>query len=111
MRANRYNIISIILAIFLSFFNPLNRLGLNIFPDNMYTESLMQESFIDFQYALIFKTEKEFEKETTDDDLLICLYLTNKHLHDIEVCFLCKNCISVKQILFFEKHSRSPPFI
>lgn len=107
MRANRQTIISIILAIFLFFFSPLNKLGLKIFPDNMYSESFKQESFIDLQHALILKTEKE----TPDDDLSPCLYLTINHLHDIEASFVCKYCISVKKILSFEKTSRSPPFI
>jgi hypothetical protein len=111
MKANRHTIISIILAAFLSFFTPFSELGLNVFPDHMYTESFCQESCIDLQYALILNNNNEFENDTPDYDLSTCFCLTTKHLHKIEIYFFCKNYVSVKQILFSGKSSRSPPFI
>jgi len=111
MKANRHTIISIILAIFLSFFTPFSELGLNVFSDNMYTESFRQDSFIDLQYASILQNNNEFETDTPDYDLSTCFCLTTNHLHEIEIYFLCKKYVSVKQILFSGKSSRSPPFI
>jgi hypothetical protein len=96
MRANRQITISVILAIFLSFFSPLDNLGLNMFPDNMYPESFERESFIDFQQVLILKTEKE----TPDDDLSPCLYLTIDHLPNSVAFVICRNCISEKKIFY-----------
>lgn len=111
MKANHQAIISITLAIFLSFFTPLNGLGLSVFPDNVYTESFRQESYIDLQFALVLKNNNEFEKETPDNDLSTCLCLTINHLHYIGIYSLCKNYVCVKQILFSGKSSRSPPVI
>jgi len=111
MKANHHTIISIILAIFLSFFTPLNGLGLSVFSDNMYIESFRQESCINLQFASILKNNNDFEEETPEDDLSTCLCLTMSHLHDIEIYFYNKKYVSVKQIVFFDKTSRSPPFI
>lgn len=111
MKAKHHTIISIILAIFLSFFTPLSELGLNVFPDNMYTESFRKESFIDLQYASILENNNEFENDTPDYDLSNCFCITTKHLHKIEIYFLCKKYLLVKQTLFSGKASRSPPFI
>ena len=111
MKASHHTIISIILAIFLSFFTPFSELGLNVFPYNMYTESFRQESCIDFQYALILENNNEFENDTPDYDLSTCFCLTTKHLSEIEIYFLCNKYVSVKQILFSGKSSRSPPLI
>jgi hypothetical protein len=111
MKANRHTFISIILAIFLSFFTPFSEPGLNVFPDNMYTESFRQDSCIDLQYASILKNNNEFENDTPDYDLSTCFCLTTNHLHEIEIYFLCKKYVSVKQILFSGKSSRSPPLI
>ena len=111
MKANHHTFISIILAIFLSFFTPFSELGLNVFSDRMYTESFRQDSCIDLQYASILEINNEFENDTPDYDLSTCFCLTTKHLHQIKIYFLCKKYVSVKQILFFGKASRSPPFI
>ena len=111
MKANRHIIISIILAIFLSFSTPLNGFGLSVFPDNMYTESFRQVSCINLQFALILKNNNDFEEKTPEDDLSTCLCSTINHLRDVEIYFYNKKCVSVKQILFFEETSRSPPFI
>jgi hypothetical protein len=111
MKANHHTIISFILAIFLSFFTPLNGLGLSVFSDNMYTESFRQESCINLQFASILKNNNDFEDDTPDDDLSAFICLTNNHLHDIGIYSLYKNYVCVKQIVFFDKTSRSPPFI
>jgi hypothetical protein len=111
MKANLHTFISILLAIFLSFFTPFSELGLNIFPDNMYAESFMQESCIDLQYASILENNNEFDNDTPDYDLSTCFCLTTNHSHEIGIYFLSKKDISVKQILFSGKASRSPPLI
>ena len=111
MKANHHTFISIILAIFLSFFTPFSELGLNVFSDNMYTESFRQDSCIDLQYASILENNNEFENDTPDYDWSTCFCLTTDHLHEIEICLLSKKYGSVKQILFSGKSSRSPPLI
>ena len=110
MKAFRHTIISIILGIFLFFFTPFSELCLNVFPDNIYTESFRQESCIDFQYASIVENYNEFENDMPDD-LSTCICLITKHLYENEIYFLCKKYVSAKQILFSGKSSRSPPFI
>jgi hypothetical protein len=111
MKANHYTFISIILAIFLSFFTPIGEPGLTVFYGNMFTESLKQDSCTDLQYASILENDNEFENDTPDHDLSTCFCLTTNHLHEIEIYFLCKKSVSVKQILFYGKSSRSPPLI
>ena len=111
MKANHHTFISIILAIFLSFFTPFSEFGLNVFSDNMYSESFRQDSYIDLQYASILENDNEFENDTPDYDLSTCFCLTTNHLHEIEICFLSKKYVPVKQILFYGKSSRSPPLI
>ena len=111
MAPNHHTIISIIVAVFLSFFTPISELGLNVFPDNMYHGSFIQESCIDLQYASITENNNEFENDTPDYDFSTCFCLTTKHLDEIEMYFLCRKYISVRQILFSGKASRSPPFI
>ena len=111
MKANHNTFISIILAIFLSFFTPFSELGLNVFSDNMHTESFRKDSCIDLQYASILENDNEFENDTPDYDFSTCFCLTTKHLHEIEIYFLSKKYVSVNQILFSGKSSRSPPLI
>jgi hypothetical protein len=111
MKANHHPFISIILAIFLFFFTPYSKLDLNVFSDSMYTESFRQDSCIDLQYASILENNNEFENDTPDYDLSACFCLTTNHLHEIEIYFLSKKYVSVKQILFSGKSSRSPPLI
>lgn len=111
MKANHHTFISIILAIFLSFFFPFSVLGLNVFSDNMYSESCRQDSCIDLQYASILENDNEFKNDTPDYDLSTCFCLTTNHLHETEIYFLSKKYVSVKQILFSGKSSRSPPLI
>jgi hypothetical protein len=111
MKANHHTFISIILAIFLSFFTSFNELGLNVFSDNMYTESFKQDSCIELQYALILENDNKFENDTPDYDWSTCFCLATNHLHEIEIYFLSKKYGSVKQILFSGKSSRSPPLI
>ena len=111
MKANHYTFISIILAIFLSFFTPFSEFGLNVFSDKMYTESSMQDSCIGLQYASIIENNNEFENHTPEYDLSTCFCLTSRKLHELEIYFLCKKYVSVKQILFSGKASRSPPLI
>ena len=111
MKANHHTFISIILAIFLSFFTPVSELGLNVFSDNVYKESFRRDSCIDFQYASILENVNEFENDTPDYDWSTCFCLANSHLHEIENYFLSKKYGFVKQILFSGKSSRSPPLV
>ena len=112
MKANHYTFISIILAIFLSFFTPIGEPGLTVFYDNnLYTESLRQDSCKDLQYASILENDNEFENDTPDYDLSTCFCLITNHLHEIEIYFLSKEYVSLKQILFSGKSSRSPPLV
>ena len=111
MKANHNTFISIILAIFLSFSTPFIELCLNVFSGNMYTEAFRKDSCIDLQYASILENDNEFENDTPDYDLFTCFCLTTKHLHEIEIYFLSKKYVSVNQILFSGKSSRSPPLI
>ena len=111
MKATHNTFISIILAIFLSFFTPLSELCLNVFSDNMYTESFRKDSCIDLQYAPILENDNEFENDTPDYDLSTCFCLTTNYLYEIGIYFLSKKYDSVKQILFSGKASRSPPLI
>ena len=111
MKLNCFTIISIILVTFLSFFTLLNGLGLSVSPDNLYTEFLRQESYIRLQFVSILENKNEFEEEAPEDDLSICFCLTNNYPNDIKFYFYNKKCLSVKQILFFNKITRSPPFI
>jgi hypothetical protein len=99
-----------ILFILISFFTPFNKYCFNLFSDDIYAESFRQASYSNLQYALILN-ENEIEDEDPDDDLSTCFCLTINHLNDIEINFLCKKYVSVKQILFSGKSSRSPPFI
>ena len=108
MKATRH---FIILAIFLSFFSPFSGLGLKVFPDNIFAESFRQESYIDLQSGSILINNNESENDTLDDDFSALICLTNNHLHDIGINSLCKNYVCVKQILFSDNSSRSPPFI
>ena len=111
MTANHHTIISIIVAVFLSLFTPFIDFGLNLSPDNMCDGSFIQESCIALQYASISENNNEYENDTPDYDLSTCFCLTTKHLHEIEIYFLCKKYVSAKQILFSVKASRSPPLI
>jgi nonstructural protein NSm len=111
MKANHHSFIFIILAILLSFFTPLSELCLNVFSDKMYTESSMQDSCIGLQYASIIENNNEFENHTPEYDLSTCFCLTSRKLHEVEIYFLCKKYVFVKQILFSGKASRSPPCI
>ena len=101
----------IILAFFLTFFTPFCGLGLKVFPDNIYAESFRQESYIDFQSGSILINNNESENDTLDDDFSSLTCLTNNHLPDIGIYPLCKNVVCVKQILFSDNSSRSPPVI
>ena len=109
MKATHHTIISIILAIFLTFFNPLHGLGASLFSDDMYAKSLMKDSYIDLQLASILENDSEFEEEMPNDGLSGCLYLTIKNRYDIVFFVLCKKSVSEKQISFFEKTTRAPP--
>ena len=111
MKANHHTFISIILAIFLSFFTHFSELGLNVFSDNTYTESFKQDSCIDLQYVSILETDDEFENDTPDDDWSTCFCSTTNHLHEIGIYFLSNKYVSLKQKLISGKTSRSPPLI
>ena len=112
MKANLHTFISILLAIFLSFFTPIGEPGLTVFYDNnLYTESLRQDSCKDFQYASILENNNEFENDTPDHVLSTCFCLTHRNLHGSEIYLRWKKSVFVKQILFSGKTSRSPPFI
>jgi hypothetical protein len=111
MKANHHIFISIILVIFLSFFTPFIELCLNVFSDNIYTEFFRRDSCIDLQYASISENDNEFENDTPDYDWSTCFCLTTNHLHGVGIYFLSKKYVSVKQILFSGKASRSPPLI
>jgi hypothetical protein len=111
MKANLHTFISILLAIFLSFFTPFSELGFNVFFDNMYTESFKRDSCIDLQYASILENDNKFENDTPDYDWSTCFCLTTNYLYEIGIYFLSKKYDSVKQILFSGKASRSPPLI
>ena len=111
MKPGSYTILFIILAIFLSFFTPLNGLGVSVSTDHMYAEPFRQESYINLKFASILKNDIELEEETSEDDLSICLRLKIDYLYDLEISFYKINRVSLKKILVFCKSSRSPPFI
>ena len=110
MKANCFTIISIILVTFLSFFTLLSGLGSSVSSDNLYIESLRQESYICLQFVSILENKNEFEEETYED-VSISFYLKNNNPHDIKFYFSNKKPAFVKEIVFFDKISRSPPFI
>jgi hypothetical protein len=111
MKANCFTIISIILVTLLSFFTLIGEIGSIVSPDNLFTESLRQGSYIYLQFVSILENKNEFEEETNEDDLSICIHLKNNNPHDIKFYFSNKKPAFVKEIVFFDKISRSPPFI
>ena len=110
MKANGLTIISIIVVTFLFLFTLLNGLGLSVSPGNLYDESFRQESYIHLQLVSILENKNELEEETHGDESSMCFCLKNNYPHEIKFYVYNKKHASVKQMLFFDKSSRSPPF-
>jgi len=111
MKTNR-SITTSILAFILFFYSPfLSDFKAGAFFDFACSKSFRQESYIDLQYVLVLKTEKEFENDTLDDDLPVCCCPTNIHLNDVKIRIILEKPNFPIQISILNWSPRSPPVL